>query len=116
MAWSDSIAKANASKIARAGQPITYSRPDSANFDAIAPFTINGIVSTGGEYASPTGPLFGSVFVLLSDISLGPQRGDLVIPTVTQYSVIAGRTYRVEEIYLNASEGSAALKVRWTGQ
>ena len=114
--WQADFDDLNASVIATFGQPVIYSRPDSPNLDAIAPFTINADVETGGEYASPKGPLFGSVLVLIADIPFGPQRGDLLVPTVTSFSLIAGRTYRVDEIFLDATEGSATLKIRWTGQ
>jgi len=114
--WQIEFADMNDAILAEFGQPVTYWRPDSPHFPGgFDPITIDADVETGGEYASPTGPLYGSVYLLISNIPLGPQKGDLLIPSITSYSLIAGRTYRVDEIYLDATEGSATLKVRWGG-
>lgn len=114
--WPQIFAALDNAVFAAFGQPITYSRPASTNFAAVAPFTITGAASSGGEYASPTGPLFAGILVRLNDIPLGPQKGDLLVPTVTTFSVIAGRTYKVDEIFSDGIEGTATLKVRWTGE
>jgi len=115
LSWQTAFDDLNATVIATFGQPVTYSRPASVNFDEIAPFQFNADVETGGEYAGPSGALYGTVLVLISDIPLGPQKGDLLIPSVTANGFNAGRTYEVDEIFLDATEGSAMLKLRWLG-
>lgn len=92
------------------GYPATYSRPASANFTAVSSFSIDVTVDTAGDYASPTGPIYGGVFVSLADIPLGPQKGDLIT-----FTSLSARSYKVEEIFRDDAAGNATLKVRWTG-
>lgn len=113
MAWRDLVAVSVNIELTFYGEDVSYSRPVSPRFVAVPVFTAKAWIDTGGEYASPTGPLFAAVFVRLSDIPLGPQKGDLV--ATLSPSPLAGRSYRVEEIFPNVNENHAILKVRWTG-
>ncbi|HEY4088815.1 MAG TPA: hypothetical protein VGM43_22950 [Bryobacteraceae bacterium] len=89
------------------GETVTYSRNASQSGPAIS-LSLQVAVKTGGEYASPTGPLEGSVFIpQASAITGGPQKGDLlVIPS------LGSRTFVVYLIYLDPSIGWAELKIR----
>lgn len=114
--WSDQRSELTDACIAAFGDagPLLYSRPASGSFSAVAQFSLQGIFDTSGEFASSTGPAFGQAYVKISDIPLGPQRGDLIIPTVGLPALV-GRIYRVEESFPDFVSGDAELKVRWTG-
>lgn len=107
MDWATAFANLDLACIDEFGQAVTYSRPISANFAAVATFSLNVLPDTSGSYATPLGPEAGALFVRTSDIPLGPQKGDLV--------TFLARVYIVQEIVQDISEGSAYLKVRWTG-
>lgn len=107
MDWATAFAGLDIACIDEFGQSVTYSRPLSPNFAAVAQFTLNILPDTSGPYATPLGPEAGALFVRISDIPLGPQKGDLV--------TFLTRVYLVQEIVQDVSEGSAYLKIRWTG-
>jgi hypothetical protein len=113
MSWDLMVADSVSLELAAFGQPITYSRQASQNTDAIAPFTLTGILTTAGKYADPTGPEVGSVFVRITDIPLGPKKGDFVI--TPDNAVWQGRTFKVGPISANARDGHATLEIRWIG-
>jgi hypothetical protein len=89
-----------------------YSRPAGPQFDAIAPFAINGALNAGGEYATPTGPFAASFLVRPSDIPLGPQKGDLITIAAAPARMKSGN-YRVQEIFMDAAAGWASLAIRF---
>lgn len=96
------------------GKAITYSRPASGAFEAIAPFQIRATIDTSGEYAGPTGPIYADILIQVDPLlPLGPQKGDLIV--VADAAVQDGR-YIVQEFAWDREAGSAHLKVRWTGQ
>lgn len=104
----------NSQLIAFYGETVTYSRPLSTSFAAVAPFTLTGIPDTGGGFADPTGPLEGNLEVNTADVPLGPQKGDHVSFTDPGTSLRAG-TYRVQELFTLQDLRSTGLKLRWVG-
>jgi hypothetical protein len=100
--------RAFAAVAAKLGDSVTYSRPLSTGFNAIAPFSLSCFLNTSGEYASPSGPIYSGLTAKISDIPLGAQKGDLV--------VAEGKTYFVQIISSDAETGTALLGIRWTGK
>jgi hypothetical protein len=95
------------------GETVTYSRPGNLNISPLANFTITAVVSTGGgEYTNPMAPLIGEALVRVQDIPQGPQKGDVLTPSNPNF---AGRTFRVQEIFMDVAQGYARLKIRWPG-
>jgi hypothetical protein len=88
-------------------ETITYWRNASNALAAIPKFTLQGSPNLGGEYASPTGPLVGSIFLNVADVPLGPQKGDLL--TIPSMGV---KTFFVQEMYSDLSVGWAEIKIR----
>lgn len=88
----------------------TYSRAFNGVL-AVDPFPLAAALNAGGEFASPTGGLAGALFVRLSDIPLGPKKGDQVLIAHTPPAAVDG-TYRVQEIFLDKAVGWANLELR----
>jgi hypothetical protein len=93
-------------------ESLTYSRPQSPDFAALPAFTLPAIVNTSGEFASPSGPLYAEVFLQISEIPLGPQKGDLI---TAAGNTIPDGIYLVQEIFSDRSAGCARLKMRFKG-
>jgi len=88
-------------------ETVTYWRNASAARAAVPSFTLQGSPNMGGPYASPTGPLEGSVFFRVSDIPLGPQKGDqMTIPSM------GSTVFFVQEIFMDSAVGWAEVKIR----
>ena len=89
----------------------TYSRPAGPKFDAVAAFNIAAALNMGGVYASPGGTEAGDFLVRVSDIPLGPQKGDQVVVAHSP-AIPCDGTYRVQEIVQDKSLGWATLQLR----
>lgn len=88
-------------------ETITYWRNASNGNPAVAKFTMQGAPNLGGIYASPTGPIIGSIFLQVSSIPLGPQKGDLMtIPSM------GNKQFFVQETFADLSTGWADIKIR----
>ena len=89
-----------------------YSRPAGPRFNAVPAFAITAALNSGGDYASPTGQIAGALLVRMSDIPLGPQKGDIVTIAAAPAPMKSG-DYLVQEIFMDAAPGWAMLQIRF---
>lgn len=92
-------------------ETVTYWRNASNSLAAVSSFTLRGAPNMGGQYASPTGPVEGSIFLQVAKVPLGPQKGDLLtIPSM------GSKQFIVQETFADLSVGWADIRIRLAPQ
>jgi len=104
--WTSLAEHANTALSSVFGETVSYSRPAGPTLDAVAAFEISAIPRTDAEFTGRDAPTH-ALEVVVADISLGPQRGDLVVWAEVTYQV-----HTVEPPTAPYENGTALIGVR----